>query len=53
MARSLTVKHEEAPSTSPLLTAFLLLAFGWLAVSAAVAVAQDAPAAPTGGVYGE
>ncbi|MCK6505878.1 hypothetical protein L6R53_21245 [Myxococcota bacterium] len=53
MARSLTVKHEEAPSTSPLLTAFLLLAFGWLALSAAVAVAQDATAAPANEVYAE
>ena len=46
MARSLTVKHEETPSTSPLLNAFLLLAFGWLAVTAIFAATADAVAAP-------
>ena len=30
MARSLTVTHEENPSTNPLLTGFLLLAFAVL-----------------------
>lgn len=30
MARSLTIKHEESASTSPLLTGFLLIAVGWL-----------------------
>ena len=45
MARSLTIKHEEKPSTSPLLNAFLLLAFGWLAVTAMVAASADAGAA--------
>ncbi len=33
MARSLTVKHDEKPATSPLLNSFLLLAFGWLLLS--------------------
>ena len=33
MARSLTVKHTEAPGTSSLLNAFLLVAFGWLVAS--------------------
>jgi len=34
MARSLTVQHDEIPSTSPLFNAFLLLAFGWMALTA-------------------
>ena len=34
MARSLTVKHEEKASTTPLFTFFLLLAFGWMAMTA-------------------
>lgn len=41
MARSLVIKHEEKPSTSPLLTAFLLLAFAWLAASAIAAASSD------------
>lgn len=46
MARSLTVKHEEKPSTSPLFTAFLLLACAWLAASAlSAASAEESPAA--------
>ena len=45
MARSLTVKHEETPSTSPLLTAFLLLAFAWLGVTALTADAAESGAA--------
>lgn len=53
MARSLTVMHDEAPSTSPLLTAFLLLAFGWMAASAAVAVAQDTSPGETPALYTE
>ncbi len=53
MARSLTVKHEEAPGTSPLFTAFLLLAFGWLAVSGLVAMADDSPAVQSSGIYSE
>jgi hypothetical protein len=53
MARSLTVKHEEAPATSSLLTAFLLLAFGWLGLAAIVSAAS-APASPDAAiVYGE
>ena len=30
MARSLTIKHEETASTSPLFTGFLLLSMLWL-----------------------
>jgi len=51
MARSLTVKHDEAPATSPLLTAFLVLAFGWMAVSALVAMSQDTAPAEDASVY--
>ncbi len=42
MARSLTIKHEEKVTTSPLLNGFLLLAFGWLLVTAIVASTADA-----------
>ena len=42
MARSLTVKHEENASTSPLLTGFLLLAAGWLVMSAMFSAEADA-----------
>ncbi len=34
MARSLTIKHEETASTSPLFTGFLLLCVAWLLASA-------------------
>lgn len=44
MARSLTVKHEEKLGTSPLLTAFLVLAFLWLAASALAAASSESPA---------
>ena len=51
MARSLTIKHEDKATTSPLLNGFLLLAFAWLIGSALFAApaesatpAQDAPA---------
>lgn len=44
MARSLTVKHEEKPSTSPLLTFFLLLAFAWMAATAIAAGSGQAEA---------
>ena len=37
MARSLTVKHTEAPQTSSLFNGFLLLAFGWLVLGMVVA----------------
>ena len=53
MARSLQVKHEESPTTSPLLTAFLLLAFGWLALSGLVAMAQDQDGPDASGLYAE
>lgn len=41
MARSLTVKHEETAATSPLLTAFLFLAFGWMLASALTSAAAE------------
>ena len=37
MARSLVVKHDEKPATSPLLTSFLVLALGWMLVGAVLA----------------
>lgn len=47
MARSLTVKHTEAPGTSSLFNLFLAVAFGWLLLSMfAAASASDAPEAP-------
>ena len=33
MARSLTIKPEENPTTSPLLTGFLVLGVGWLVLT--------------------
>ena len=48
MARSLTVKHEENASTSPLLTGFLFIAAGWLLLSAMFSAEADASvSAPT------
>ncbi len=41
MARSLTVKHEEKPSTTPLFTAFLLLACAWMAATALSAASAE------------
>ena len=41
MARSLVVKHEEAPRTSPLFTTFLVLAGGFLLLGGAVVAAAD------------
>jgi hypothetical protein len=46
MARSLTVAQEENPRTSLLLTGFLLLAVGWLALSAFAGFGADAAATP-------
>lgn len=46
MARSLTVKHEEKPATSPLFTAFLVLACAWMAATALSAASTDAVASP-------
>jgi hypothetical protein len=37
MARSLTVKHEEKPATSLIMTAFLVLAVVWMTASAVFA----------------
>jgi hypothetical protein len=34
MAKSRSVHHEEAPAASPLLTAFLILSAGWMALGA-------------------
>jgi hypothetical protein len=42
MARSLTVQHDEKPSTSPLFNAFLLLAFGWMALTALTGMGGEA-----------
>ena len=42
MARSLTIKHEAQVTTSPLLNLFLLLAFGWMVVTAIAASTADA-----------
>lgn len=42
MARSLTVKHDEAPATSPLFTGFLVLAVGWMLMSTLAASTADA-----------
>lgn len=42
MARSLTIQHEEKVTTSPLLNLFLLLAFGWMLITAVVASTADA-----------
>ncbi len=42
MARSLTIKHEEQITTSPLLNLFLLLTFGWMVVTAIAASTADA-----------
>ena len=45
MARSLNVKHEEAPATSSLLNVFLLLAVAWLGLSALSAAVAETPEA--------
>ena len=45
MARSLTIKHEETVSTSPLLNMFLLFAIAWMALSALVATGSTTPGA--------
>jgi hypothetical protein len=42
MARSLNVSHDEVPSTSPLLNVFLLLAVGWMLLTAVVSSTADA-----------
>ncbi len=46
MARSLTIKHEEKASTSPLMTGFLLFAMGWLLLTAIAGHAGDLGGAP-------
>ena len=46
MARSLTIKHEENATTSPLLTGFLLFAMGWLLLTAMAGYAGDFSGAP-------
>ncbi|MBK7756659.1 MAG: hypothetical protein IPO67_02160 [Deltaproteobacteria bacterium] len=56
MARSLTVKHTEAPGTSSLLNAFLLVAFGWLVASmlfAGVSASAATDSAPAVGINGQ
>ena len=47
MARSLTVKHEEKPATSPLFTAFILLACAWMAATALSAASADVSPSPS------
>jgi hypothetical protein len=42
MARSLVVKHDEKPGTSPLLNSFLLLALAWMVVGAVLASMANA-----------
>ena len=42
MARSLNVKHDEAPATSSLFNVFLVLAVAWLALGALVGGAASA-----------
>lgn len=50
MARSLTIKHTEAPGTSRLFNVFLLLAAAWLGMSlVASAFAGEADVAPEQG----
>lgn len=44
MARSLTVKHDEAPRTSALFTSFLVLSVGFLLAGAFVVASADASA---------
>jgi hypothetical protein len=41
MARSLVVKHDEAPRTSPLFTTFLVLAGGFLLLGGAVVASAE------------
>ncbi len=41
MARSLTIQHEETPSTSPLLTGFLLFVVAWMMTAAVVRGAYE------------
>ncbi|NOY25310.1 MAG: hypothetical protein GXP62_05505 [Oligoflexia bacterium] len=53
MARSLTVKNDEVPATSPLFTAFLLLALAWMAISAATTVTTEGPVPDAATLYGE
>jgi hypothetical protein len=53
MARSLTVKHEEQPSASPLLTLFLVLAFGWMLVAALASGTSEATTLGTSEIHSE
>jgi len=43
MARSLTVKHEEAPKTSRLLNWFLILAVTWMALTTLATSSEEIP----------
>lgn len=47
MARSLNVKHEEKPGTSPLMNAFLALAVGWMALGAFLSTLGESGAVGT------
>jgi len=42
MARSMTIKQEETPKTSPLFNVFLLLALGWMALAAITSSSAEA-----------
>lgn len=46
MARSMTIKQEEKPSTSPLFNLFFLLAFGWMALAAITSANAEVNATP-------
>lgn len=53
MARSLVVKHEEKPGTSPLFNAFLVLALAWMVGGALLASVADAAPIDTSPHAGE
>lgn len=45
MARSMTIKQEEKPTTSPLFNIFFLLAVGWMALAAITSANAEADGA--------
>jgi len=46
MARSMTIKQEETPTTSPLFNLFLLLALGWMALAAITSASAEVESFP-------
>ena len=50
MARSLTVKHDEKPATSLIMTAFIALAVVWMTASAVFASPVPDAGLPTPGI---